>query len=157
MESDGRLSIYKALAQKTGFEVVNENLNPGQLRIVGRLPKGKMNFFTVVVQRLMKASSDAMWSVDISRPYMLAANGQLRYAWRFIFQAPNVETYFPEIANVVMSSPSPARVELEEAPLPGYTPGVERGGQNARGKGAATMFKAVTGVQAKQRLNSGGH
>jgi hypothetical protein len=156
--SEDRLNIYKALAQRAGLEVVNELLSNRKLRFTCRLPKNKANFLVLVVKQLLLAESNAEWSVDISRWYVLDQRSMVRYAWRFIVQGPApVDQYFNEVAKVIASSPRPSRVELDEVPLPGYAPGVERGGQSATGKGAAPMFKATTGIAAKHRLMSGGH
>jgi hypothetical protein len=156
--SEDRINIYKALAQRTGFEVVNERVSDKKLRFTGRLPKNKANFFVLVVKQLLLAEMNAEWSTDISRWYVLDERGMVRYAWRFIVQGPApVDQYFNEVARAIASSPRPSRVELDEVPLPGYAPGVERGGQSATGKGAAPMFKATTGIAAKNRLMSGGH
>ena len=142
-----RSDVYKALAQKANFLVKQETETPKQLRIVGRCLPEHWAFFMPVVFKLLEGSEreDLPWSCDVSRQYLLKS-GKVVYGWRLIFQATSpdtkVEDTYKSICSTILSAPLPARVEVDTVLLPGHTRGKDRGGVNAKGKGASSAGSA---------------
>lgn len=133
------VDVCAMLTRKGGLEVISHKDLPAQLRIMGRCHPDRWNFFLPVIHRLLTFSEDPAigWTVDISKPYLLR-NDRVLFAWRLIFQAPNIETQYASIVDIVAGSAGPTRVELTSQPLPGYKPGDVRGGVNAKGKGSSS-------------------
>ena len=138
-QQPSRADIYAALTRKSGFQVVQENETPRQLRIMGRSHVDRWPFFLPVIYTLLLQSSKAEipWTCDISKQYIINKDRVL-YAWRMIFQSENLSSYYGDIAAAITSSPSPSRVEITEQLLPGYKRGDVRGGVNAKGKGSSS-------------------
>lgn len=136
-----RADVFAALAQKSGFQVVEEKETPAeaprQLRIMGRNHIERWPFFLPVIHRLLTLSGKSGWTCDISKQYV-AHEERVAYGWRIIFQSDNLSEKYAEISSAIRSAPSPARVELSSVPLPGYKPGQLRGGINEKGKGVAS-------------------
>src|SRR3972149_5020823 len=150
-----KADLYKALAAKCGFEVVQETPTEKRLRLVGRLHKDRWPFFLPVLHRLMTQARKGDWTVDISKNYFLFED-RVRFGWRFIFESQDLTKSLDDIILTIMSAPSPSRVEITSMTLPGHKPDVMRGGVNARGKGASGVFDTNTGQAAVQRLARGG-
>lgn len=149
--------LYQALATRGSFEVVSETVSTTQIRIVGRISKDRFNAWSMVIQELLKPSKarDGGWVCDVSKQYVL--HGQtLRYGWRLIFQAPNVEAAIPHILEAIGASKPPPAVELQDYLLPGYKDGQIRGGVNARGKGVSSSLSPMVGPRAIGRIQNGG-
>lgn len=136
MAAPNKTNVYAALMRKSGFEVIQEKETDKQLRLMGRSPVDRWNFFVPVMHRLLTASAKpgALWTCDISKQYLLR-NDQVLYAWRLIFQADALAEQYGDIAKTILSALSPSRVELQSQLLPGCKPGDVRGGFNAKGKG----------------------
>lgn len=136
MDASNRNDVYAALMRKCAFQVIQEKETERQLRIMGRSPVERWNFFVLVQHQLLTASArpGALWTCDISKQYLLR-NNQVVYAWRLIFQASPMAAQYGDIAKSILSALSPARVELQSQLLPGCKPGDIRGGFNAKGKG----------------------
>lgn len=130
--------VCAALTRKSGFEVISGKELPNQLRVMGRCHPDRWNFFLPVVHNLLTFSEDPNvgWTVDISKPYLLR-EGRVLFAWRLIFQAPQVLEQYGSIVDAIGGSAGPTRVELTSQLLPGYRPGDVRGGINAKGKGSS--------------------
>lgn len=118
------------MGSKAGFEVVSETPNPGQLRVVGRVPNARMSAWLLVINKLLSAADSAPWNVDISKQYF-NRNGKTLYGWRLIFQGENIAESYDSIAAIVKSTPA-AKSELTEVTLHA---GGQRNSLN-RGKGA---------------------
>lgn len=145
---NSRADVYTALAQKTGFEVVNEKETTGQLRVVGRCHPDRWPFFQLVIFTLLNKSDNPQvaWTCDVSKQYV-SQGGRLLYAWRLIFQSADISKVYADVSETIRNAPSPARTEVDTVLLPGYKPGQMRGGVNAKGKGsseAGSMPMAVT-------------
>jgi hypothetical protein len=136
MAAPTKIDVYAALVRKCGFDVVQEKETAKQLRIMGRIPVERWNFYVPVIHRILTASAKpvALWTCDISKQYLLR-NDQVLYAWRLIFQADTLAAQYGDITKTILSAPSPSRVELQSQLLPGCKPGDVRGGFNAKGKG----------------------
>lgn len=145
-----RTDIYAALAKKCGFEVVQDNETPKQLRLIGRCHYERWPFLLPVVHALLTHSGQdtVAWTCDISKQYTLR-DGKVLYGWRIIFQGDSLSRCYEQIVATINSAQRPARVELTSQPLPGYKPGQVRGGVNAKGKGSSS---AGTIPMALQRL-----
>jgi|SRR5690606_34152141 len=149
--------LYSLLRKKACFEVVKETYKPTQLRVIGRVVNNQFNFWLPTMYQLLKVSSapDADWTCDISKQYLLH-NDSVRYAWRLIFQANDLERQLPAVIATVANAPNPSRVEVSSFVLPGYQKDQIRGGQNARGKGATALGSAVIGPMGAVKLSRGG-
>lgn len=141
-------AVIRALADKTGFEVVQRSGGEMQLRLVGRLPTNRTPDLLALLDVLTDPYPD--WSGDFSKWYFKPMGAPERvYAWRFIFESkdPTRALPFDSIAAVIMRATPATRVAsggpLEEIRLPGS--GAHRNQYNARGKGAAPMGQAVVG------------
>lgn len=136
MAEPSKVEVYAALMRKSGFEVIQEKETSKQLRIMGRVPTERWNFFVPVLHQLLTASAKPgpPWTCDVSKQYLLR-NSQVLYAWRVIFQSENLLMQYGDITKTILSASSPARVELQSQLLPGYKPGDVRGGFNSKGKG----------------------
>lgn len=147
-----RANIYAALAQKSGFEVLEENETPKQLRISGRSHLDRWAFFAPVIYQLISASEKpgSPWTCDVSKRYIVH-NQKILYTWRLIFQSPDLAAQYQNIVATIMSSARPARVELTSQLLPGYQPGDVRGGRNEKGKGSAPAGTPVLAQQMRGR------
>lgn len=135
-----------------GFELVNHQHTPNQVRLLGRVRKQAVDSWLSAVIRLAMANDKMEWTADISKTYFTKGD-QLRYAWRLIFQAPSIDAHFRQIAQVVSSAPKP-RVTVEEQPLPGKrtdrnTPSIDN-----RGKGAQGVLRATVGPLAAAALRN---
>lgn len=145
-----RSNVYAALMQKTGFEVLEESENPKKLRFCGRCKLDKWPFFAPVIHQLITTSKKPgnPWSIDISKQYIVH-EGQVRYTWRFIFQAPDLTAQYQNIVSTIMAAAQPARVEVTRQLLPGYKEGDVRGGFNERGKGTGAAGSTPPTIAAR--------
>lgn len=140
--------LKNLLRDRAGFEVVDASSGASQLRLVGRVPPNASAQWVLIVHRLLVMSKKADWKVDISRNYFLkelTSGPKLFYAWRLIFQAGNVEEQLQSILDAVNNAPRPARVELQEYPLPGA--GKHRN-EPKNGKGAGSIGQMPLGISA---------
>lgn len=135
--------LQEALTQRGKFEIVRVTVlpsekMPSQLRILGRSPPARWSFFSLVVNQLLEASDRPgnPWTCDISKQYM-RRDGLVRYGWRLIFQAKDLNKQYDSIVSTLLATPAPARVEIDSIMLPGYKAGDVRGGVNAKGKGTS--------------------
>lgn len=139
------------LAARAGFEVLDMQPSDSQLRVVGRVLPNASAYWVLVVHRLLVASKNTAWKVDVSRNYFLRAVGnseKLFYTWRLIFQAPKMPTQIKSIMDAVNSAPKPARVELQEFPLTG----ADRSHKNGKGAFTAETTPMVAHVAAQARM-----
>ncbi len=142
--------LVRMLQMRGGFEVVNHQAAPNQLRLLGRVRNPSMDAWILVVNQLKSVEESAPWSIDISKQYF-RRGGKLMFAWRVILQAENVEQCYAHVAQSVSNSPR-ARTIIEEQPLPGA-----RSDRNApsvanRGKGAQSALKSTVGPWALAAL-----
>lgn len=152
------LDVFTSILARSGFEVVSESSIDKQLRLVGRVDKEKFNVWLASINNLLKTSSKpgCPWSIDISKQYLLVQNS-VRFAWRIIIQAEDIEASLEAIITSLSALPKHSAVELDSYLLPGYVDGQERGGQSATGKGATGILSAITGPRAADRRRAGGH
>jgi hypothetical protein len=142
-------ALKSILRERAGFEVVDLSSADSQIRIVGRVPPNASSQWVLIVHHLLLVSRKAAWKVDISRNYFLrdAPSGpKLFYAWRLIFQAPNISEQLIEISSAFKNAPKPARVELQEYPL-GATRNRNEPWRN-NGKGAGLLGQMPLGIAA---------
>lgn len=135
------VAIHLALAKKCGFDVKSSSTRPGQLRVIGSVHANNTKRWLAVMDKLLRASDKSAWEVDISKHYFLRGD-VIRYGWRIIVQAENVEEHISSVAQVIRAAPSP-KVSVEEYTLHG-------GGSNRNavknGKGASLLGQARIGV-----------
>ena len=124
--------IVQALAVRFGFETVDVNEAPNQIRIIGRVVQAHTRNWLIGVHHLLATAEATPWNLDISRQYFLR-DGSLVYAWRMIFQHAEVATHIPQIVSAIAGAPR-ARFEVEEVAI-SQGP---RTMMNERGKGAAS-------------------
>jgi hypothetical protein len=149
-----RTDIYKALAKKCGFEVVQEIETNDRLKVIGRCSLDRWSFLLPVIHALLTASEQAsQWSCDISKNYILN-EGKVLYCWRIIFQGTPIVSSYVKILSVIDSASRPARVELDSMLLPGCKPNQVRGGVNARGKGSSSIGEFPLILQSKNARSS---
>lgn len=117
--------FYKELSSITKFEIVGPPKETDrQIRVIGRVRTRAASraWAMQYVAALVRAStSNARWSVDVSR-YYFEKDNEVLWAWRVILQAVNVpmESALDEILRVLRLSGRAAaapKVELEEIPL----------------------------------------
>jgi hypothetical protein len=132
--------LKQALAQKAGFEVVQESSTDRQVRYVGRVAPSKVKQWLWVAEQLLIHSDGAPWSLDLSKLYFLRG-GKLMYGWRLIIQGENVAQYQAALIAAVSKAPA-VQAQLEEVRLYG------RGNNDALehgGRGAQSVLTAVVG------------
>lgn len=152
----GLEDLKKILAARAGFEAVDASVAESQIRLIGRVPPNASSHWLLIVHRMLVACGRAAWKVDISRQYFLRdlpSGPKLFYAWRLIFQAPQIETVMPNILNTIHTSPRPAVVELAEFPLPG---GDTYRKSYANGKGAYSAESVPSVVMSAASRKGGG-
>jgi hypothetical protein len=144
--------IVRALAAKTGFEVVRANASPTSIRLIGRVPQArqKADLIDGVIRFLAVAMRTESWVVDVSKLYFVPeGHTETFYSWRFIFETKDAEKVLPveQIASAIMRAPCVAsgtgNGPLQEIKLAGASS--LRQGVSNTGKGAAPMGKAVVG------------
>lgn len=138
----------KLLKDRAGFTVVDEQVGTNQIRLVGRVPPNASQYWVLIVHHMLVQMAQRPWKVDISKHYFIRdmeSGPRMFYAWRLIFQADLVADHLEDISGVVRSSPQPARVELQEYPLPGA--GANRN-EHKNGKGAGNVDKVLLGPMA---------
>lgn len=151
---EGVESLARVLRMRGGFEMVNHQVGPTQVRMLGRVRSQSMGSWLVVANHLLTISDGGPgWSVDISKQYF-RRSGKMMYAWRLIFQSEQVTERLSSIAQTVVAAPR-ARAIVDEQALPGV-----RGDRNApsaanRGKGAQSSLKAAVGPMAVAALQRG--
>ena len=147
MELNDFIHILKARA---GFEMVNHQESPNQLRILGRVRKPALGGWLLVVNQLKQVEMGAVWGIDISKPYF-PRGSKLVFAWRIILQGEGIAQYYAAIAQVVKNSPR-ARVTVDEVALMGASADRNAPSVGNRGKGAQSSLKASVGPFALAAL-----
>jgi len=135
----------RALAQKAGFECVQETPSENQLRLVGRVPASKTGQWLRVMEQLLLQAQNAEWNIDLSKQYFLRGSRVL-YGWRIIVQAAGVAQHDRLLAGIVIGTPV-VQTQLQEVRLYG------RGSNDAMqrgGRGAQPLFQAVVGPAMKR-------
>jgi len=150
--------LYDALHARGGYEIVNETVREGSLRLSGRVkPLSRVPQWLEVVQALYlagEASSD--WDVDLSKQYFVRE--ELRFAWRVILQGEGIESRVDDIVNIVLSAPSTRTGQAQSASNAVWSVPLVGAGQDrnnadtSRGKGAQPMLKAAIGRTRKERM-----
>jgi hypothetical protein len=145
--------LVHVLRVRGGFELVNHNESPNQLRLLGRVQRASVDGWLLTTTHLLGLSEQSTWSIDISKMY-LRREGKLRFAWRILLQAKDVEKIYAQVAKGITSAPR-ARAILEEVPLVGV--GASRNTPSAanRGKGAQSPHGAKVGPFAFAMLQGG--
>lgn len=136
------------LRERGGFEVVDSQTSPSQLRLEGRVPPNASSHWILIVNWLLAEMTKQEWKVDVSKRYFnrdLPSGSKTFYSWRLIFQAEKVEEQLPRILATVSAAPRPARIELQEFPLPGG--GAQRN-EHRNGKGAGSVDRVPLGPMA---------
>jgi len=144
--------LVQLLRARAGYETVNHQLSPNQLRLLGRVRKPAVDGWLLVVRNLVMA--EAPWHIDISRHYF-PRGGKLVYAWRIILQGESVEQHFHHVAQTVANSPR-AHTIIEEQALPGARRDRNIPSISNRGKGAQGSLKATVGPFALAALQQQG-
>jgi len=142
--------FIRILQMRAGFELVNHQEGPNQLRMLGRVQKPALGGWLLVVHHLKRLEEGAAWGIDISKPYF-PRNDKLVFAWRIILQGEGVAQYYAAVAQGVGNSPR-ARATVEEQALPGARANRNAPSVNNRGKGAQSSLKATVGPFALAAL-----
>lgn len=140
--------LSKLLRDRGGFEAVDVQEGKTQIRLEGRVPPNASSHWVLVVHHLLVLMEQKDWKVDISKHFFvrqLKSGAKMFYAWRLIFQSPDVAKHLDDILLSIGSSPRPARVELQEYPLPGA--GAHRN-EFQNGKGAGSVDRVPLGPMA---------
>jgi hypothetical protein len=114
------------------MEILDVQVQPGQIRILARQPQARIGDFVMVTHHLLtKMNEQEDWKIDISKPYFLKG-GRVVQAVRFIIQTTDPVLHIQDVANVVQDAPCSNHVEVNEMVLPGA--GAERNsGKNGKG------------------------
>ncbi len=147
-------TVMHALAARAGFETVNKQHGPTQLRLIGRVQRAAVGGWLLVVHRLLQSSGTKGWTADISKQYFLRDN-KLVFGWRFILQGENIPQHYPAVVQLIASSPR-ARAVVEEQALPGASSGRNAPSLQSRGKGAQSSLNASVGPFALAQMQRGG-
>lgn len=130
--------FLQALHSKCGFEPVGKEETPSRLRLAGRVVDGQTNSNTknwlIVLQRLLRSSRGAGWSVDVSKHYLVPTE-RMVYEWRLIFQGEVLSNHYPAILQVIRSAPVSSRGEVTEIPLAGVNANRNNPAGGRRGAG----------------------
>ena len=111
--------LATALRSRCDYQIVEATPSPRQLRLLGRLPNARMPDMLLLVHHLSRvAAQKPGWTADISKWYF-EREGRVRFAWRIIFQADNIEAHLGGIAAAVAAAPRSNRIEVDQAPLIG--------------------------------------
>lgn len=145
------LANIKVALAKRGFEVVDAQEQPRQLRLMGRVASDVnigRNWLLVVHKMLSSSANEAnAWKVDASKQYLLHGNRVL-YAWRLIFQGERLAASYGDIVASITTAPKSNRVEVTEFALPGMRANRNMGGP---GKGSAGPIGTIrVGAEAKR-------
>ncbi len=108
-------SVIEVLHKKAGFETVNHEHKPNQLRLMGRVHTNMMGHWKLVMHTLL-SSQDSGWKVDLSKNYFLRGT-KVFYAWRIIVQGED----YDGLVKVINGAPAPNRAEIMEVPLVGVS------------------------------------
>lgn len=152
--------VFAAMRKKAGFEVVSHNDdNPGQLRMLGRVPEDRaglnMNNWKIMMYRLYTAMKNRPWKVDFSKSYFIQDRTEkLVFAWRVIFQGENLAAHYAEITHLIATAPIPSRAEVTEMPLTGVS--ADRNSTEGGRRGAGKFGSVLTGPLAVQAKRNGG-
>lgn len=151
--------IHEALAQKCGYEVVQNTEKDGQLRVIGRIVEDKdgrkMNNWILVINRLLEAGFERPWTIDICKHYFKRGKGQpVIFGWRIILQADKVADHYADVVNLIRTAPTSARAEVTEMPLVGSS--VHRNSTAGGKRGAGPMGSVPVGPMAVSQKNMGG-
>ena len=139
------------LSGRCGFETLDEQASPDQLRLVGRVPPNAASHWVLIIHKLLVTAERTPWKVDVSRFYYTRVVGQnqkkLFYSWRLIFQGKDIVSHLQGIMQTINDAPRPVRVELQEHPLHG----AQRNHVNGKGAYAAETSPLVASVAAAAR------
>ena len=147
--------LVRVLQARGGFEMVNHQAAPNQLRLLGRVRKPAVDSWLLVTNQLLAVSEKAGWGIDISKQYF-RRGGKLMFGWRLILQGKDVEQHYASVAQAVHNSPR-ARKILDEQALPGARANRNQPSINNRGKGAQSSLKATVGPFALHALSQQGN
>lgn len=145
------VELTRLLKLRGGYELVNHNATPTQIRMLGRVPKEMMGSWLLVAHRLLSVSEGAAWSVDISKQYFLRSN-RILFAWRIILQGEDLDAQMIALCEAISNAPRPKTI-VEEQRLYGASPdrNMPRGGKGAQG-----VLTAVVGPMAIAQQRAGG-
>jgi hypothetical protein len=151
--------IHVALAQKCGYEVVQNTEKDQQLRIIGRIVEDrdgrKMNNWILVIDRLLEAGFARPWTIDICKHYFKRSKSSpVIFGWRIILQAEIVSEHYADIVNLIKTAPTSARAEVTEMPLVGSS--IHRNSTAGGKRGAGPMGTIPVGPAAAAQKNMGG-
>lgn len=142
--------LIQMLQMRGGFETVNHQESPNQLRLLGRVRKPSVDGWLLVINQLKATEENVAWSIDISKQYF-RRGGKLMFAWRLILQAEGVAQHYGHVAQSVGNSPR-ARTIIEEQALPGARSDRNAPSVASRGKGAQSALKSTVGPFALAAL-----
>lgn len=160
--------VLRALAQKTGFEVIEHALlaptqnGHTQYRIVGRVTGKSGQLWVGFLLHVLRIARRAPWSIDISRSYLLKdmPDGEtaLVYVWRLVLQDRRkehpIEHHLPAIRQAILDYQlAPAmRTETDEVKLYGTK---RNTGPGTGGGYASSVFSPVVGPAAAAIARNG--
>lgn len=138
--------LQAALQQRVGFEAIQQETKPNQVRYFGRVRPSHMPTWLAAMRDLLQVAEKAPWSIDLSRQYFLRGD-KLFFGWRIIIQGPELHQYLPQVVDVIQRVQIVTR-QVDEVPL------YARPDRNAlrNGRGAQPTEKAVVGPLAKNAL-----
>ena len=116
--------ITTALHQRAGFECLEDGgstvVKGVQLRLLGRVGQSAEKSWKRVRNQIhMAVRAGKPWSADISRWYFpLEGTDSEVFAWRVLFQGPNIEQHFADIFATIIATPVVASVDVTEFPIP---------------------------------------
>lgn len=115
--------LFESLSIRGGIEIVESDVKPTKLRLIGRLRPNAGDHWKMVMHRLLLSEVDAPWKIDISKKYFLRGN-QVFYGWRIILNGEDLETQYPNIIQLIKTAlkPNPISTGVDEVPLIGVSP-----------------------------------
>ena len=89
------------LTRRTGAELVTVEADDQQVRLTFRVPKGPGGkVWLGLMGQLLRLRRSSEWTLDISKRYVLMEGSEddIRYSWRIIMKAANLQAHDPAIA-----------------------------------------------------------
>jgi hypothetical protein len=151
-------TIFAALQEKVGFQVVQFSESPRQLRVVGRIPPDSLmrneGNWKALMFRIKTAEEQRPWTADLSKWYFIKKEvNRLVFAHRILLQGEDIVKHYADFANIIRTSPE-ARREVTEIPLGGA--GRDRNNPAGGRRGAGPSGTVPVGPMAVMQKMRGG-
>jgi hypothetical protein len=111
-----------AILLRFGFQTVSKEATANKVRLMGRVNPKRSEAWLMLIDYVEESKRGATWSFDVSKQYFKpeGPNQRVRYAWRVIFQGPELGTVLPPVLTdapmVPVELPDGLEVPLHASP-----------------------------------------